>query len=37
MSCIDYMVNFYNDVNFRTDTYAHFLGDVIQMCNLMIK
>ena len=37
MACVDYMTNFYNDANFRTDTYAHFLGDVLQMCNLMIK
>jgi hypothetical protein len=37
MACVDYMTNFYNDANFRTDTYAHFLGDVIQMCNMMIK
>jgi hypothetical protein len=37
MACIDYMTNFYNDANFRTDGYAHFLGDVIQMCNHMIK
>jgi len=29
MACIDYMTNFYNDANFRTDAYAHFLGDVI--------
>jgi hypothetical protein len=29
MACVDYMRNFYNDVNFRTETYAHFLGDVI--------
>ena len=31
------MRNFYNDVNFRTEAYAHFLGDVIQMCNQMIR
>ncbi len=37
MACVDYMTNFYNDTNFRTDTYAHFLVDVLQMCNHMIK
>jgi hypothetical protein len=29
MACVDYMTNFYNDANFRTEAYAHFLGDVI--------
>jgi hypothetical protein len=37
MACVDYMTNFYNDANFRTEAYAHFLGDVIQMCNMMIR
>ena len=36
MACVDYMRNFYNDQYFKTTTYAHFLGDVIQMCNQMI-
>ena len=36
MACVEYMRNFYNDVNFRTEAYAHFLGDVIKMCNQMI-
>ena len=36
MACVEYMRNFYNDVNFRTDAYGHFLGDVIKMCNSMI-
>lgn len=30
------MRNFYNDANFKVDSYGHFLGDVIQMCNQMI-
>jgi hypothetical protein len=37
MGCIEYMKNFYNDANFRVDAYAHFMGDVIIMCNQMIK
>jgi hypothetical protein len=37
MACVEYMRNFYNDMNFRTEAYAHFLGDVIMMCNQMIK
>lgn len=36
MACVEYMRNFYNDVNFRTEAYGHFLGDVIKMCNSMI-
>jgi hypothetical protein len=36
MACVDYMTNFYNDQYFKTDLYAHFLGDVIAMCNQMI-
>lgn len=37
MACIDYMRNFYNQENFRVDAYAHFLGDVLSMCNIMIE
>jgi hypothetical protein len=37
MACVDYMTNFYNDANFRVEAYQHFLGDVISMCNLMIR
>ena len=37
MACVDYMKNFYNDQYFKAEQYAHFLGDVIQMCNKMIQ
>ena len=37
MACVEYMKNFYNDANFRTDAYATVLGSVIQMCNQMIR
>jgi hypothetical protein len=37
MACVDFMTNFYNDDCFRTEAYAHFLGDVILMCNHMIR
>jgi hypothetical protein len=33
---VEYMKNFYNQQNFRVDAYAHFLGDVLTMCNDMI-
>jgi hypothetical protein len=37
MGCVEYMKNFYNDANFRVQAYGHFMGDVIGMCNQMIK
>ena len=37
MACIDYMRNFYNQSEFRVEAYAHFLGDVLGMCNRMIQ
>ncbi len=37
MACVEYMKNFYNQTVFRVDAYAHFLGDVIAMCNSMIQ
>lgn len=36
MACVEYMRNFYNQEHFKTNAYAHFLGDVIVMCNSMI-
>lgn len=33
---MDYMRNFFNQVNFKTEQYACFLPEVIAMCNSMI-
>jgi hypothetical protein len=36
LQCIDYFKNFYNEYDFKTIKYAHFLPNVLQICNKMI-
>ena len=36
MKCIDYMKNFYQDYQFRTQKYAHLLGRISPICKELI-
>ena len=37
MSCIEYMRNFFNDHQFRVNTYAHIVPDVVRMGSTMLQ
>ena len=36
MNCAEYMKNFYNDVNFKVNIFAHLLPAVLTMANHML-
>ena len=36
MCCVEYLRNFFNDANFRVNTYAHLVPQVVQMASMML-
>lgn len=37
MSCVDYMINFFNDYEFQTETYASVVPDVVYQSAVMMR